>query len=230
MKVASFSEQNPNLFIYFTLPSGDQVQGWHIWKPIALKEALETSPYTLWVDTSAVILKPMDDLFSHIQQNGYLLLTIGDDQLNGKPKHPLSGETTAFLMEQFNLTDPTRETILAQEPVMSSLVGASRRGYTVFARDWYELTKDLRYFADDGSAPGGFGSGRYAQAVLSLLAYTKGAKVLMQDYRQQTPMQLAVGGTQIPFYVTWNDGYADKRTHILTLAGKINKRSSIRYN
>jgi len=231
VKLCTFKEQNPDLFTYYTLVAGYQVQGWHIWKPIAIKEALDFCPYLLFigVDSGAIVLKPLDPLFTYIQQKGYFLTTIGDELINGKFPHPLRGEVTDFVKDKFNLEDPSKVAILSKEPVMSNLVGTTRRAYSSFAKEWYSLSKDIRYFADDGSAPDGIGAGRHAQTILSILAYSNGLEVLKQDHKQRQPMLLPIGRELIPFYVTWNAEFVDQRTSIFTTGKERNMRSFIKY-
>lgn len=67
-----------DLLKYFkTSSNGRTVRGWYAWKPVVIKQALDLFPYVLYIDAGAVILKPLDDLFKHIEQQGYFLMTCG---------------------------------------------------------------------------------------------------------------------------------------------------------
>lgn len=79
-----------------------------------------------------------------------------------------------------------------------------RQGGDSFVSNWYELTKDIRYFADDGSTPDGYGTARHDQTILSILGYLKGLYVFHQDWAQNTPMILSTEEGEVPFYITWH--------------------------
>jgi len=191
---------------------GKSVPGWYTWKPVVVKQSLDVFPYVLWIDASAIVLKPIDNLFKHIKSTGYFLATIGDE--NSPPDHPLAWSLTDRLTEAYKLDTPERAPIKNREQVMSTVVGVTRQTFDLFARDWYQAAKDISLFADDGSTKPGFGTARHDQAVLTILAYINGLTVHDQDYRQINPMKLE--GIDEPLHITWHGGFVNDNTHIYT--------------
>lgn len=198
------------------------VPGWYAWKPVVLKQSLEMFPYVVWLDAGTTVLRPLDDLFAHIVEYGYFLATIGDGPVNGKCEHNVGWGTTKFVAEQFQLNDPANKWILEKESVMAGVIGVSRNCYPFFVHPLYSLTRDMRFFKDDGTAPNGFGTGRYEQTLMSILAYSENMHIFEQDYQQKVPMELVVKRDAqlhfkrdiVPFYITWHGGYVNEKTHI----------------
>ncbi len=223
VQVYSFQEKNPDLLKSFFVPgSKKDYLGWYAWKPVAIKEALEKFPYVLWIDAGCTVLKPLDALFSYIEREGYFLCTSGDDKKQDNPEffaHPVGWGATSFVRQIFHLNDPHRKPILEKETVMAGLVGVSREGRHFFLQDWYELTKDIRHFADDGSTPNGWGTCRHDQTLLSILAYTKNLKIHLKDFSQVFPIDLGWGNIRIPFYLTWNRNFVSEKTCIHIQSG-----------
>lgn len=205
IKIYHIKEKNPNLLTWF--PDGKL--GCYSWKPVVIKESLERFPYVLWLDAGTTVLKPLDDLFRHIAENGYFICTIGDSI---PPNYSVGWSATTFLKEKFQLDQPENQWILAQESVMGGIIGASRLPNAKFLHELYRLTKDIRYFMDDGTTPQGLGTGRHDQTVLSILAYLQQRKIFRQDFTQKEPMLLSVKGQEIPFYITWHSGYVCEKT------------------
>lgn len=204
VKVYKIKDKNPNLL---------HVIRWFAWKPAIIKDSLEMFPYVLWLDAGTTVLQQLDRLFEYIQKSGYFLCTVGDETaLFGDTevfKHSIDWQTTKFVREQFHLETPENRWILSKEAVMGGVVGASKT--TSFIQDWYQLTKDIRYFADDGTAPG---AGRHDQALLSILAYQQNLKIHLQDWTQKLPILLSIGKKDIPFYITWNKNAVCEKTCI----------------
>lgn len=206
VKVYKIQDQNPNLLTTFYPPGARPILGWYAWKPVVIKESLERFPYVLWLDAGTTVRKPIRELFQHIIKEGYFICTIGDSYWNGAidPLHPVGWGTPAFVREQFHLTDSANEWVLRKETIMGGIVGSTRAGGHCLIRDWCTLTNDIRYFADDGTAPEGFGTARHDQTVLSILAYLRGLNVHQQDWAQLTPMMLSTDEGEMPFYITWH--------------------------
>src|SRR5438445_536496 len=75
VKIYQVEKVHPDLFTYFkTNPAGREVRGWFAWKPVVLKQALDMFPYVLYLDAGNILLNSPDNLFRHIQQNGYFLI------------------------------------------------------------------------------------------------------------------------------------------------------------
>jgi len=230
VKVYRLKENNPALFTFYTLPNGHRILGWYMWKPVVIKEALEMFPHVLWIDAGTTVLKPLDDLFNYIEQEGYFLSTIGDDE---QLLHNVKWQTTSFLVEKFRLNAPENVWIQSKESIMGGIVGVAQWNYGSFVREWYDLTHDIRFFEDNGTTPNGFGTGRHDQAVLSILGYLRGLKVHEQNYKQLKPIILSLDNGDVPFHITWNGDYVDYRTCIYSSRGDIKDlhyyKSKIKY-
>ena len=225
VSVHSLEKTHPDLLTQFELPSGFKVLGWYAWKPVILKQALDLFPYVLWLDAGTTVFKPLDNLFRHIVYQGYFLATIGNENTNNQWHHPVGWSATSFLVETFDLKTLGRRWILAQESVMGGIIGVARKSafYTTFLKQLYEYTKDLRYFADDGTTPTGYGSGRHDQTIMSIMAYLQAWHVYRQDYTQVDPIYLAVSPQQrVPLYITWDTPYVCEKTDIYSSRGDPN--------
>lgn len=213
---------NPDLLKNFIINSGDKtVPGWYAWKPVAIKQSLEMFPYVLWVDAGTTILKPLDDLFEYINQKGYFLATIGDGPINGKCKHNVAWQTTKFVRSYFKLDLPKNRWILEKESLMAGVIGISQQYQDLFIIPLYQLTKNLRFFEDDDSTPEGFGTARYEQALLTIIAYLNGLNVFEQDHTQKKPILLSFNQKSSPFYITWHSKFVCEKTHIYSSRGDI---------
>lgn len=213
VQVFSMRENNPALTTYYSLPTGKKVFGWFAWKPVVIKEALERFPYILWVDAGTTVLRPLGDLFEVIQETGYFLATIGDNQLS------IGWGTTTFVKEQFQLNDPRNQWVLDREFVMGGIIGVAKNGQHHFLDTLYELTRDSRYYADDGTTPNGFGTGRHDQTLLGIISYSRGLQVHEQDPMQIKPMKIGSQGTL--FYATWDSQFISDKTHIYSSRGDL---------
>lgn len=214
VNVYPLDKTHPDMLTYFR-DHGINCLGWFSWKPVAIKKALEMFPYVLWVDAGTELRNPVDFLFQYIQEHDYLLCTIGDHRDGrGKWIHPIRWGTTSFVKNQFGLEAPDKQWILEQEFVMGNFMGISRKGSVYFLNDLYEWTKDLRYYADDGTAAEGWGSARHDQLLLSILAYMRNLTIYIQDGIEGKPTLLQVGGQVVPFYINWWEKLLTSKTHI----------------
>lgn len=217
VKVHTLKKTHPELLNYFHIPAGYKTTffGWYAWKPVAIKQSLEEFPYVLWIDAGSTVCRPLDKLFEYIDKNKYFICTIGDP--NTPPLWPIGMRTTKFLADQIGLeSNADKNWICAQECVMGGIIGVSQDGQQYFLNDMYQMSKDLRHYADDGTAPGGWAIASHDQSVLSLLAYTRHLNVFKQDPYQKFPMTLAIEGEGFPFYMTWMDTQVIDRTHIFS--------------
>lgn len=206
---------HPDMLHFFSLEGRRPVLGWFIWKPVIIKQAVEMFEHVLWVDAGATVLKNLNHLFRYIQQQGYFLITIGDETYaNGAFKHGVDWQTTEFVKQKYNLYTTNNKWVLSREAVTTNVLGASRKAWDSVVFPFYELTQDLRNFQDDGTAGGGSGAGRHEQALISIMAYLSGWKVHVQDYTQNIPIYLDIDGKQVPFYTTWNAAYVNDKTDL----------------
>ena len=221
VSVHDIEKTHPDVLSFFTIPRGGRKLGWYAWKPIAIKQALDIFPYVIWLDAGTTVLKPIDDLAEYVATKGYFLATIGDGVTQTGFMHDVEWGTTTYVRKKFDLDNPANSWILKQENIMACILGIARHGWHLFGKDWYELTYDLRNFADDGTTPDGFGTGRHDQILLSILGYMKGFVPFKQDYTQQTPFFLELKGSLIPFYITWNPDYVNKNTILYSSRGDL---------
>ncbi|MDR3646003.1 MAG: putative sugar O-methyltransferase [Candidatus Babeliales bacterium] len=216
VKVYSVELTNPDLLKPFkTTTWGKHVPGWYAWKPVVIKQALDMFDNVLWIDAGNVVLKPLENLFLYIQQNGYFLTTIGNSEFKDKEyKISTKWQTTQYLINKFDLKNPTKNWILSQEPINASLMGASRKSINEFIMPLYDLSKDLKNYEDDGTTPEGFGTARHDQSLLTILGYLNGLKILRQDCTQNSPIYLNINKEEVPYYQTYHSDYVSDKTSI----------------
>lgn len=189
--------------------SGRLVQGWGAWKFVALKQALDIFPYVVWIDSDFTVLKSLRTIFKYVEESGYFLCTIGDDKIDNQSIHSIKWGATDYVHKAFNLNNSH---ILDKEPVLSGVIGASRKAMPYLVTPLYETTKHMRLFEDDGTASQGFGSARSEETVLSIFAYLHGLTVWAQDYTQKNPIVLQCDGGNHEVYITWNRGCLNDKT------------------
>lgn len=207
--VYTIEKTHPHILNIFQAPQGYQSLGWFAWKPVVIKQALDKHDTILWLDAGNTVLRSLQPIFNHIQKNGYLICTIGDEKDGHQWKHPIKWGATQYIIDKFNLDTAENRWILGAEFIDGSLIGASKNhaSYTDYFLPLYKATYDLRNFADDGTSSG---VGRHDQTYMSALGYLQGKTVLQQEHTQTTPMLL--DGHEI--FTTWNPNYVDERTAI----------------
>lgn len=168
--IHKIEETNSDIFTsFYTQPENAKpVPGWYSWKPVAIKQAFDLFPQNaliLWIDAGTTVLKDISLLFKSIQYQGYFFHNGWD--------WPLKRHTTQFLINALNLNNPDHEWILADNVygLEAGLMGLTHKVYECFIVPMYEHTKDLRYFADDGTAPEGFGYAHHDQTLFSIYAH-----------------------------------------------------------
>lgn len=196
VKVYEVEKKHPDILKLFrTSPNGRMVPGWFAWKPVVIKQALDMFPYVLYLDSGTTILKPLNDLFLHIKQNGYFLVSCG---------HNIEERITKTVIQQVvsKLTPDIQEIIMRKETmeIDAGFQGLSRAMYNEYVYPIYEFASDLSLFADDGTAPLGFGAARHDQILFSILAQT-----LRLPLEQWGWMSLRVDGKTIPFHFHWEE-------------------------
>lgn len=169
-----------------------EVRGWFAWKPVAIKQALDIFPYILYIDSGAVILKPINDLFAYIKENNYFFKDCG---------HSIKWMTTKHVINKFNLLSAENTWILDANTfgLEAGFQGLTRKMYHNYVMPIYELTRDLRNFQDDGTCEGKKGAGREDQTLFSIQA-----RLLNLNIHKRigtSPMMLSINGVQKPFYI-----------------------------
>lgn len=215
VKIYEIKKTHPDLLkVFVTSPGGKTVPGWYAWKPVVIKQSLELFPYVLYIDAGSTVLRPLDKLFEYIIQEGYFVGTIGNQFDGVNYKHPVGWGTTEYQKKLFDLDNPDRNWILRQESLAANVIGMARTGTGAFLDEWYELSKNLNNFKDDGTAPNGFGTGRHDQTLLSIIGYLNNVTIYKEDYTQKNFTYITVNGVKEPFYITWNPDFVCEKTHI----------------
>ena len=160
-------------------------------------------PYILYLDAGVLILNPINDLFEHIRQNNYFFVRSQSNDIRWM--------TTTHVIEKFNLLSDERRWILDQKVrgISANLQGLTRALYNDYALPMYELSKDLKNFADNGTTAGGFGTGRHDQALSNIHVLLLGLKVMAQGH-----LYLRINDKRVLFQVTADKNRVCEKTHI----------------
>ena len=209
VKVYEVEKTNQDIIKPFVADSsGRTVPGWYAWKPVIIKQTLDQFPYVFYLDAGQVILRPLNSVFEYIKYHGYFMCDNGCT---------LGPTVTKFLIEKFNLEDEPRRWILdSAVSIDASKFGISRDSfiYKDLLLPVYEMSKDLRYFEDDGSAKMGFGGARYDQSLISIYAMLLHLDVLPLDGTQQKPTKLKIKDEEYDLFLTWRYNALSPATHI----------------
>ncbi len=228
VKVYDVDMINPDLLTRFTTTDqGKSAPGWYAWKPVVIKQALDMFDYVLYIDAGAVVLKPLDDVFRYIQDNGYFLLA---DQAwyvdNQNVLFSIRAHCTQHVMSMFNLESPERENIWHSCNLNASVQGINKsctKAYQDYLLSVYELTKDIKNFEDDGSGPLGFGWGRHDQTLFSIRARELGLTLV----EPQKDVELTADGRSFVFQAS---DYPPANPHIVyACKGRAEFLDSIRF-
>jgi hypothetical protein len=218
VEVYNIEMTNPHILTYLRKSRSEpvMVRGLYSFKPVVIKQALDLFPCVLYLDAGCTVLRPLDDLFKHIQQNSYFLVSCG---------HSIRFMTTNYIVEKFDLHANERKWILDGNTIGlgACLQGLTRKVYDSYVIPIYELSKDIQNFMDDGSSPEGFVVTRHDQTLFSIQAKLLGYKI----FDLISPTLLNIDNKQIPFNV--NYGSYSSETHIL-LQGSLDFKSFIKYN
>lgn len=208
VRVCDVDRVNPDIVTDLQTSPTRYVKGLFSWKPVIMKQALDTVPYVLYLDAGTTILKPLNDLFLHIVQNGYLLFDCG---------HSIRWMTTKYLIDKMELSDTLLDTI----GIDAGFQGVSRKIYDTYVFPLYELSNDIRNFADDGSCPDGWGCGRHDQTLFSILARQLKLDVETHD-TPTTPSYLNVNGTKKEIHLTHVAVHVTEKTAVFRSRWNIN--------
>lgn len=150
-------------------------RGWYAWKPVIVKQALDMVPYVLVLDAGTTVYQSLEPIFKQIKKEGYFLSSCN---------HSIYVACTKYVMQKFNLLSPEQRWILGNNVhgIRPGGMGLSRKLYTRFVLPMYELTKDLRNFADDGTAPRGFGWARHDLTLFSIYANLLKLKIFKDSF------------------------------------------------
>ena len=218
--VYPIEQTNPDMLTHFRTRNDfyKMVRGWYSWKPVAIKQALDMFDCILYLDSSTIVMNPLDKFFNHIEKNGYFFITC---------HHSIAWMTTKYVIQTLDLHAEDRAWIL--EPRTNGLSGGiqglSRTMYNSYVLPMYELSKNIRNFVDDGTAPEGFGTGRHDQTLFSIHARLCNASIL------QWAGTFDIDGEKIPFRVVPGSGH-DLNGDIIIHGdhqSRYNFRSYIRY-
>lgn len=179
-----------------TCKSGRMVRGFFAWKPVVMKQALELFPYILYADAGTTILRPLDDLFEHINEHGYFLLSCTHNDVCS-----LAGRMTKTVQERIvNKLSSREQAIIAQAySIDAGLQGLTRKMIDSYVMPMYKLTYDIDLFADDGTSRYGFGGGRHDQTLFTIYAHLLGLSI-----NAEGASSLFVKGREIPIHTHWN--------------------------
>lgn len=226
VRVCQVEKTHPDILKYFKSSDGGRmIRGWFAWKPVIIKQAADMYPYFLYMDAGTTVLRPLNDLFDYIQENGSFLMSIAP--------HTIEERITKPVIEKVVLQQSKEDQELVMSPntfmIDAGLQGFSSAVYQNYIMPVYNLTYDLSLFADDGSAKLGFGAGRHDQTIFSMYVYLAKLKTLAQGW-----MNLKVNGRDIPFHVHWDPVCVEAGTSIYRSRGGIGFRENwigkIKYN
>jgi hypothetical protein len=179
----------------------------------------------LYMDAGTNVLKPLDDVFSHIVNNDYLLMDCGVD---------IAWQTTKYVINKFDLDAPERRWILDKSTlgIDAGMQGLTRNMLKSYVMPMYECVRDdFRAFEDDGTTPNGFGTGRHDQTLFSVYARLLGLNVLIIDNKNGDMTNLTtLDGRTVPVHITWMTDHVNDKTVIWhSRGGGAHLKSCIRY-
>lgn len=141
-------------------PPAKFARGWYSWKPVALKMGLDHFDYFLYLDAGIIVLKNLRELFDRLIADGYFFIGC---------RWPINRMATKYVKKYFmHKLQSTK--FLLQEGVLGGVQGITKRDCQDYVNTIYELSKDIRFFIDDGSTPNGFGESRHDQTLCSIIA------------------------------------------------------------
>lgn len=205
VELLDIEKANPDIVTDIETGINRRVKGLFSWKPVIIKDALERCPYVLYLDAGTTILRPLNNLFKHIQQNGYLLFDCG---------HSIKWMTTKYLIDKLDLNSDKNKWILEDSifGIDAGFQGVSRSLYDSYVMPMYEFAKDIKNFTDDGSCPDGWGTARHDQTLYSIIARQLGLELIYHDNKEK-PCYLVVNNEKIHFHITHTkDWITDKTT------------------
>ncbi len=180
------------------------VKGLFSWKPVIIKQALDKYDNILYLDAGTTVLKPLNNLFEYLNQNGYLFFDCG---------HSIKWMSTQNVINKFELTKEENKWILNDNTfgIDAGFQGVTRKIYDEYVLPMYELSKDINIFFDDGSCPDGWGTGRHDQTLFSILVQKLKYNIITHG---ECISYLQVNNQPIPFHLTHLPHQLKKNTDI----------------
>ncbi len=174
VELCEIDQTNPDMLKDIETGVNRKVRGLFSWKPVVLKDALDRCPYVLYLDAGTTILKPLNKLFKHIEQNGYFFVDCG---------RSIKWMATDYIIKKLELSSEENKFLLDESlaGIDGGFQGVSRKIYDEYVIPMYELSKDIKNFVDDGTTSEGWGTGRHDQTLFSILARQLKYKVEVHD-------------------------------------------------
>lgn len=197
---------NPDILTNIQTAPNRFVRGLFSWKPVLIKDSLDHSEYVLYVDAGTTIKSPLNNLFKHIKQNGYIFFDCG---------HSIKWMTTKYVIDKLDLESEKNKWILSDDVtgIDGGFMGLSKRVCGDMVLKMYEYSKDIDSFRDDGTCPNGFGTGRQDQTLFSILVQQNNFDILIHD-RDDVDCSLRVDSKKIPFHLTHRLDRVQSKTNI----------------
>lgn len=194
VELCEVEQTNPDILKDIETGLNRKVKGLFSWKPVIIKDALERYPYILYLDAGTTILKPLNELFKHIKQNGHFFTDCG---------HSIKWMTTESVTKLFSLHLEENKWLLSQDLVGidAGFQGLSRKVYEDYILPMYEFSKDIANFTDDGTTEDGWGTARHDQTLFSILARQLGYAVEIHD-NDNVECNLLVDGQKQKIHIT----------------------------
>jgi hypothetical protein len=214
VELCEVEKTNPDILTDIETGVNRKVRGLFSWKPVIIKDALDKCPYVLYLDAGTTILRPLNNLFKHIKQNGYLLFDCG---------HSIKWMTTKYLIDKLDLSSDSNKWILEDNVfgIDAGFQGVSRSLYDSYVMPMYEFAKDIKNFEDDGTCPNGWGTGRHDQTLFSILARQLGLELIYHD-NKENPCYLKIDNKKIDFHITHTANWVTDKTTIFRSRWNIN--------
>ncbi|PKN03678.1 hypothetical protein CVU75_00945 [Candidatus Dependentiae bacterium HGW-Dependentiae-1] len=200
VQVYDIEMTNSDLLTYFMArkrtagePQGRKARGWYMWKPVAIKQALDMFPYVLYIDAGITVNNKLDRLFEHVKQNGCFFVDTGS--------YSIRWMSTKFVVKTLQLESPARKFVLDDRltGLSAGFQGISKALYQSYVLPIYEHTRDTRFFVDDGTSPTGFGDGRSDQTLFSIYARLLGLPIFQVLGGGRG--ELLIDGKKVPFHL-----------------------------
>lgn len=204
--VCDVEKTNPQILEYIQTSETKFSRGAFSWKPVVIKDSLDNQPYTLYLDAGTTILKPVNNIFKHIKENGYLLFDCG---------HSIKWMTTKYVIDSQNLNSEENKWILEDSVfgIDAGFQGISRELYDTYVLPVYNLTKNINNFLDDKTCPNGFGCARQDQTLFSIQARKLGLDLIYHDNKDKK-CHLKIDGKIVDFHITHTKNLITDKTSI----------------
>lgn len=217
VEIHQIETTNPDILKDIQTGPNRKVKGLFSWKPVIIKDVLDKCPYVLYLDSGTTILKPLNNLFKHIEQNGYFLLDCGKS---------IKWMATKYLIDKFNLESDNNKFLLDDKllGIDAGFQGVSRKIYDDYVLPMYELSKDIKNFEDDGTSPEGWGTARHDQTLFSIQARKLKYDIQIHD-SDSIDCNLYIDGKNEKIHVTHDIKRVKKDTVIFRSRWNINYNS-----